>query len=63
MKAVNIKWDTDGDLELLQELPKEIKIPEYLVNENANVDGYMEDVSDYITDVTGFCHYGFTLVD
>lgn len=63
MKAVNIKWDTDGDLELLQELPKGIKIPEYLVNENANADGYMEDISDYITDVTGFCHYGFALVD
>ena len=31
MKAVNIKWDADGDLELLQELPKEIEIPEHFI--------------------------------
>ena len=50
MKAVNIKWDTDGDLELLQELPKEIEI-------------YYEEISDYISDVTGFCNYGFELIN
>lgn len=26
MKAVNIKWDTDGDLEWLYILPKELEI-------------------------------------
>ena len=28
MKATNIKWDTDGDMELLQDLPTEMEIPE-----------------------------------
>lgn len=52
MKAVNIDWDTDGDEELLNELPTEIEIP----------DGLTEDeISDYLSDVTGFCHAGFNL--
>ena len=29
MKAVNIKWNTDGDIDVLNELPKEIEIPDY----------------------------------
>lgn len=59
MKAINIKWDTDGDLELLQELPKEIEIPEYLIDEDMNED----EVSDYISNVAGFCHYGFEMTN
>lgn len=45
MKAINIKWNTDGDLELLQELPKEIEIPEYLIDEDIDIDDYEEDIS------------------
>lgn len=63
MKAVNIKWDTDGDLELLQKLPKEIEIPECLIDEDTDKDEYEEEISDYISDVTGFCHYGFELIN
>lgn len=63
MKAINIKWDTDGDLELLQKLPKEIEIPEYLIDEDTDVDDYEEDISNYISDTTRFCHCGFDLVD
>lgn len=63
MKAVNIKWDTDGDLELLQELPKEIEIPECLIDKDTDKDEYEEEISDYISDVTGFCHYGFELIN
>ncbi|MFR3656714.1 MAG: hypothetical protein ACLTWK_00330 [Eisenbergiella sp.] len=63
MKAVNIKWDTDVDLELLQELPKEIEIPECLIDEDTDKDEYEEEISDYISDVTGFCHYGFELIN
>lgn len=61
MKAVNIKWDTDGDLELLQDLPKEIEIPEYLIDEDTDIDEYEEEISDYISEVTGYCHFGFDL--
>ena len=52
IKAVNIKWDTDGDKEAFDSLPQEIEIPEGMDK---------EDVSDYISDETGFCHYGFEL--
>lgn len=53
MKATNIKWDTDGDKELFDLLPKEIIIPEGM--EDA------EKIANYISDLTGFCHTGFTL--
>lgn len=46
MKAVNIQWDTDGDQELLKELPTEIDIPDGMDDE--------DEISDYISDVTGF---------
>lgn len=52
-KAVDIQWDTDGDLGALESLPAEIPIP----------DGIDDDaVSDYISDLTGFCHFGYRLV-
>ena len=61
MKAVNIKWDTDGDLELLRDLTKEIEIPEYLIDEDTDIDEYEEEIADYISEVTGYCHFGFDL--
>lgn len=61
MKAVNIKWDTDGGLELLRDLPKEIEIPEYLIDEDTDIDEYEEEIADYISEVTGYCHFGFDL--
>ena len=62
MKAMNIKWDTDGDEELAKELPDTIEIPEELANEAKNLNDENEAISDYLSDVTGFCHYGFDLV-
>lgn len=53
LKATNIKWDTDGDKKLLKQLPHEIDIPEEITDE--------DDIADYITDVTGFCHFGFEI--
>ncbi len=52
MKATNIQWDVDDpkDLELL---PTEIDIPDGMDDE--------DEISDYISDVTGFCHKGFEL--
>ena len=55
MKAINIKWDVDTEEEL-KDLPTEIEIPN-------NIDIEDDVISDYISDVTGFCHYGFELVD
>lgn len=53
MKAINIKWDTDGDMEMLKQLPKEMEIPEDMTDE--------DEISNYLSDQTGFCHYGFDL--
>lgn len=54
MKAINIQWDTDEELELLKQLPNEMEIPEGMHNE--------DEISDYLSDQTGFCHYGFNLI-
>lgn len=53
MRAFNIKWDTDGDMDVLESLPKEMDIPEGMEDE--------EEISDYISDQTGWCHFGFEL--
>lgn len=52
MKVVNIQWDVD-DLNDLYYLPQEIEIPDDMEDE--------DEISDYITDETGFCHKGFEL--
>lgn len=59
MKATNIDWDvSDNDMtdeemqDTLEILPKEIDIP----------DGMDEDaVSDYLSELTGFCVFGYVL--
>lgn len=51
MKATNIIWDTDGEY---IELPNEIELPFGMVDE--------DEISDYISDETGFCHCGFELI-
>lgn len=59
MKATDIKWDTDG---VPMGLPSEVEIPED-VTEEADGDGevLLDLVSDYLSDLTGFCHEGFFL--
>ena len=54
MKAVNIDWDVESK-ELINLLPNEIEIPNGMTDE--------DEISDYISNKTGFCHYGFELVD
>lgn len=51
--AYDIKWDTDGDEEVLHDLPKGILIPDGMVDD--------EEISDYVSAETGFCHTGFKL--
>lgn len=52
MKAINILWDVDCK-EDLENLPKEIEIPDGMTDEY--------EISDYISEVTGFCHSGFIM--
>ncbi len=60
MKAINIKWDTDNDENLLRKLPTEMEIPEYIISGDLFDE---EEISDWLSDHTGFCHHGFELVD
>lgn len=54
MKAINILWDTDGEE---VNLPNEIEIPDWVDKKDD------DKISDYLSDETGFCHFGFELVD
>ena len=52
--AINIQWDVD-DNEDLEHLPQKVKIPEGMTDD--------DEISDYLSDLTGFCHYGFSLIE
>ena len=54
MRATNIIWDVDHK-EDLEFLPTEIDIPNGMDDE--------DEISDYISNTTGFCHKGFALED
>lgn len=63
LKAINIKWDTDGDEEVQQNLPTEMIIPDYLAEHYDEEYEYdTEEISDWLSDQTGFCHSGFEIV-
>lgn len=63
LKAINIKWDTDGDMEVLKELPTEMIIPDELEEMCKKDKEYaLEEISDWLSDETGFCHDGFEVV-
>lgn len=51
MKVTNIQWDVEKESDF-DYLPNEIEVPDYL-----NTD----EIDDYISDVTGFCHNGYVL--
>lgn len=54
MKAINIEWDIDDeDCDEDLNLPTEIDIPENMTD---------DEIPDYLTDITGFCHKGYILV-
>lgn len=53
MKAIDIDWDVDCE-EDREFLPTEIEIPD-------GMEDY-DDISDYLSDVTGFCHNGYRVV-
>ena len=58
--AHNIEWDTDNDKAIFNQLPKEIEIPEKVRKE---YEDYQDEdiISDYLSDYTGFCLFGFDL--
>lgn len=63
LKAINIKWDTDGDMEVFDELPTEMIFPNELEELYKEDKEYaLEEISDWISDEIGFCHAGFEVV-
>lgn len=52
--AINIQWDVDRE-EDFELLPQRVKIPEGMTDE--------DEISDYLSDLTGFCHCGFSLIE
>ena len=67
VKATNIIYDVDWEEinaemtaeEIKRHFPSEIQIPDHLIGENGEIDD--DEISDYISDVTGWCHLGFAL--
>lgn len=57
MKAIDIEWDFDGE-DLSEEekeaIPIEIDIPDEIEDE--------EEISDFLSNKTGWCHKGFVLI-
>lgn len=50
MLIKNIRWDTDGNTEALASLPTEVHTPPFLDRENTDLDSYLDDVSDWLSD-------------
>ena len=63
MKVVKIKWDTDGNMKILKSLPKEIDISdEFDVKDyEDDQDQLLDDISDWLSDTYGYCHFGFEI--
>ena len=64
LKAINIKWDTDGDKEVFNELPTELIIPddlEELYKRKEDREYALEEIADWLSEDTGFCHDGFEI--
>ena len=62
LKAINIKWDTDGDKEVFNEFPTEMIIPDELEEMyKKDKEFALEEISDWLSDETGFCHGGFEI--
>ena len=57
-EAFNIQWDVDDERDL-DYLLTEISIPDDMIDEYGEVDE--DEISDYISEVTGFCYNGFEL--
>ncbi len=60
MRAINIEWDTsDPDInpdEQDLDLPTAMDIPDDIKDDE-------DKISDYLSNVTGFCHYQYELYD
>lgn len=51
--AYDIDWDDDGDKDVSRSLPSEMQVPAGMTD--------ADKISDWLTETTGFCHFGFNL--
>lgn len=56
VRVYSIKWDTDGDMELLKKLPTSIEMD---ISMDMDEDEIEFEISDSISDAVGYCHFGF----
>ena len=60
--ATDIEWDTDGDQEVLDMLPKRVVLPEqFNLEKYLDKDRLLDDISDWLSDEYEYCHSGFHL--
>lgn len=59
--ATNIRWDTDGDKELAASLPQEICLDD-IISIYDGTDEQEEQITSYLSDKVGFCHYGYDII-
>lgn len=58
--VTDIEWDTDGeDVDLPSQLTIEIPDNDDDIWEEWDIEDY---IGDEITDITGYCHFGFTSI-
>lgn len=57
-KAINIKWETDG-YEI--DLPNEVTIPNCFMDSDAELD--LDAISNWLSDMSGWLHDGFEIVE
>ena len=52
-----IAWDTDGILEILETLPKEVELPFRFIhiNEHELTGNVIDDISEYLASEYGYC--------
>jgi hypothetical protein len=62
LKAINIKWDTEGDKEVFNALPTKMIVPDELEEiYKKDREFALEEISDWLSGETGFCHAGFEI--
>ena len=56
-----IEWDTDGNLDALKSLPKEVDLPyEFLhIHDQELTEDVIDDVSEYLASECGYCPKSF----
>jgi len=57
-----IKWDTDGVSAKELGLPRAVELPETLNIDSDDINGYLDDVANYLSDEYGYCVFDFNVV-